>query len=124
MVIKKNRYRQTLGRWGEDLALNFLIEQGLELVNRNYRTPDGEIDLIMTDRIQLVMVEVKTRKDSEFGLPEEAVTDEKIEHLTLAAEWFLQKNPNYSDNWRIDVVSIIGCPTSGEPQIDWFENVS
>lgn len=135
----KNRYRQSLGKWGEDTALKFLTDQGLHLVERNYRSPDGEIDLILTDEDQLVMVEVKTRKDAEFGLPEDAVTDEKIEHLALAAEWFLQKHPNHEDNWRIDVVSIMGtpnpgapnvgapntgAPNTGEPQIEWFQNVS
>lgn len=120
----KNRYRQLLGKWGEDLALQFLQEQGYTLVARNFRTPDGEIDLILEKDGQLTMVEVKTRKNDEFGLPEDAVTDEKIEHLTIAAEWFLQDKPEYADNWRIDVVSIIGTPAGGEPQIDWFENVS
>ncbi len=100
------------------------MENGLELVSRNFRTPDGEIDLVMFSHGQLIFVEVKTRKNSEFSLPEEAVTDEKIEHLVAAAEWFLQQNPMYDDNWRIDVISIIGVPGSSTPQIEWFENVS
>lgn len=120
----KNTYRQVLGKWGEDLALKYLTENGLELISRNFRTPDGEIDLVMFSKDQLVFVEVKTRKNSEYSLPEEAVTDEKIEHLVAAAEWFLQKNPAYHDNWRIDVISILGTPSSSTPQIDWFENVS
>ncbi len=120
----KNRYRQTLGEWGENTALKFLTGQGLLLVERNFRSPDGEIDLILTDQDQLVMVEVKTRKDAEFGLPEDAITEEKIEHLASAADWFLQKHPDQVDNWRIDVVSIIGTPNKGEPQIEWFQNVS
>jgi putative endonuclease len=123
-VDTQKRYRQALGRWGEDVALRFLEAQGFALIHRNYRTPDGEIDLIMKDRDQLVMVEVKTRKNTDFGLPEDAITDEKMENITSAAEWFLQQNPEDCENWRIDVVSIIGTPTSGEPQIDWFENVS
>ncbi len=121
---EKNGYRQSLGRWGEEIAEKFLTDQGLILVERNFRSPDGEIDLILTDKDQLVMVEVKSRKDTEFGLPEDAVTEEKIEHLVAAADWFLQKNPDFSDNWRIDIVSIIGTPFSGEPVIDWFENVA
>jgi len=100
------------------------MEKGFDLIERNFRTPEGEIDLIMNCKDQLVFVEVKTRKNSEYSLPEEAVTDEKIDHLTAAAEWFLENNPVYSDKWRIDVVSIIGNPASSTPQIDWFENVS
>ncbi len=123
MEIKK-RYRQALGRWGEDVALKFLEDQGFALIHRNFRTPDGEIDLIMKDRDQLIMAEVKTRKNTDFGLPEDAITDEKMENITSAAEWFLQRNPEYGENWRIDVVSIIGTPADGEPQIEWFENVS
>jgi len=120
----KNNYRQVLGKWGEDLALKYLMKNGLELISRNYRTPDGEIDLVMFLHGQLIFVEVKTRKDSEYSLPEEAVTDEKIDHLAAAAEWFLHNNPMYEDNWRIDVISIIGTPGCIEPQIEWFENVS
>lgn len=119
-----NRYRQSLGKWGEDIALEFLENQGLKLLFRNYRTRDGELDLVMTTPEQLVIVEVKTRKNIEFGTPEESITDEKMEHLLTATEWLLQQHPEINEDWRIDVVSIIGTPASKDPQIDWFENVS
>jgi putative endonuclease len=119
-----NRYRQSLGKWGEDIALKFLENQGLRLLFRNYRTQDGELDLVMNTQDQLVIVEVKTRKNIDFGTPEESITDEKIEHLIFATEWLLQQHPEINENWRIDVVSIIGTPAGMDPQIDWFENVS
>lgn len=119
-----NRYKQELGKWGEDTAMKFLEIRGFSVVSRNFRTPEGELDLVMTKGDQLVFVEVKTRKDTEFGLPEDAVTDEKIDHLMASAECFLQQNPRYGDNWRLDVISIIGTPRSSKPCIEWFENVS
>lgn len=124
MAVSKNLYKINLGKWGEDVALHFLIGQGFSLLSRNFHTPDGELDLVMVNQGALVIVEVKTRRNKKFGLPEEAVTDEKVDHLVSATEWFLQENPQYAENWRLDVVSVIGSPSGGEPQIEWFENVS
>ena len=120
----KNQYRQKLGKWGEDIALQFLVTMGCKPVTRNYRTPDGEIDLIMLKDETLLIVEVKTRKNEKFSLPEESITDEKVEHLATTAEWFLQENPQYSEDWRIDVITVVGSPGGPEPRINWFENVS
>lgn len=120
----KNRYRQKLGKWGEDIALQFLEDNGCKFVTRNFRTPDGEIDIIMLHGDTLLIVEVKTRKNEEFSFPEESITDEKVEHLLTAAEWFFQESPQYSEDWRIDVITVVGSPTGTEPSINWFENVS
>ena len=66
-----------MGAWGEDLALRYLIKHGYRLVERNYRTRRGEIDLIVRKEEALVFVEVKLRSSTSFGDPLEAVTPRK-----------------------------------------------
>lgn len=117
-------YRQKLGRWGEEIAREYLESLGCAFIDKNVRTPDGEIDILMTLEKTLIVVEVKTRKNLNFSFPEEAVTDEKLEHILDSAEWYLQAHPEYSSDWRVDVVSIVGKHGEGIPQIEWFQNVS
>ena len=121
---KSNNSRQVLGRWGEGVAAEFLVARGLEILSKNFRTPDGEIDLIARKGDDLVFVEVKTRRNTLYSYPEEAINDEKIEHLESAAGWYLLQHPEYENNWRLDVVTVIGTPDTGEPRVDWFENVT
>ncbi len=121
---RKENGRIALGKWGESLAAEFLVENGYTLVTTNYRTPDGEIDLVVTKDRELVFVEVKTRQNLAFGMPEEAVNDEKLDHLESAVGHYLLLHPEYENNWRLDVISVIGSPAGMKPQIDWFENVT
>jgi putative endonuclease len=118
---EKNRYRQIIGAWGEDQAAEYLIKRGLTILERNYRTRDGEIDLIASDGNSLIFVEVKTRTNLEFGYPEEAVTKEKLEHIHNAAEDYLVQHLEVTD-WRIDVIAIQGKPGSQEPEFEWFQD--
>lgn len=120
---RKNYQRIETGKWGEGIALEFLIGNGYLLVEKNFRSPDGEIDLIVMKGSELVFVEVKTRRTRDFGSPEEAVDDEKLEHLEGAAGWYIQQHPPFEDNWHLDVISVIGTPGSNAPEIEWFENV-
>jgi putative endonuclease len=108
-------HRQKIGQWGEQVALDYLIDNGLQLVARNVRTPYGELDLVMMDALGLVVVEVKARTSSAFGLPEEAITARKREHL-------IQTRPGLPDSWRIDVIAIRGKPAGPDPEIVWFQN--
>jgi putative endonuclease len=113
----------SLGKWGEDIALQFLLEHGLRVLERNVRTPDGELDIVVKNAEVLVFVEVKTRRNIRHSFPEEAVNEEKLDHLEAAAGWYLMEHPEFADNWRLDVVTVIGYPGGKPPQIDWFENV-
>lgn len=117
------KQNKQLGDWGEIIALDFLLGKGLSLISKNYRTPDGEIDLVMQQHQSLVFVEVKTRRCADAGFPEEAVTDEKLEHLAAAADWFLASKPQFEKDWRLDVIAVLGEPGNKTPQIEWFENV-
>ncbi|MDO7634797.1 MAG: YraN family protein [Porticoccaceae bacterium] len=78
------------GNSAEQIALDYLLLQGLQLVARNYRTRRGEIDLIMRDGRCLVFVEVRFRKSSRYGSAEESITAAKCQRLQSAAEAYLQ----------------------------------
>jgi len=117
-------YRQRVGKRGETIAESFLHTKGLKTVERNARTPIGEIDLVLSQGDQLVFVEVKTRTNLEFGLPEESITAKKMVRMIRCAEYYIQHHPETSGFWRIDVVSIYGSAQDPSPEIEWFENVS
>ncbi len=94
-----------LGIEGEDLAVKFLSGKGYKIIARNYKTPIGEIDIIAKDGDTLVFVEVKTRADSSFGYPYEAVNYWKKEKLKKSALLYLKKLRKELPS-RFDVISI------------------
>jgi putative endonuclease len=113
--------RQRIGRWGEDFAARYLVERGDEILDRNYRTPYGEIDLITRRGSQTVFVEVKARTGTGFGLPEQAVTAVKQKHLLQAVQvYWLAHEPE--GDWQVDVIAILIEPGTKEPQLAHFEN--
>lgn len=103
--MNKNR---SLGQWGEDLAAKHLQAMNYKIIERNYRTGRSEIDMICQDDETLVFVEVKTRRSTKQGMPEEALTERKTEAVTRAAEVYLQTYP--CRRIRFDVVAIVVKP--------------
>jgi len=100
-----------LGRLGEDLAAGYLISQGWSILDRNWRTKSGEVDLIGLDHGHLVVVEVKTRRSTRFGLPVEAITDTKARRLRVLAGLWLQAHPHPRiAGIRIDAIGVILDP--------------
>lgn len=121
--------RQRIGRWGEEAAARFLQARGYLVLGRNLRTRRGEIDLLARqgDEGELVFVEVKTRTNLNMGLPEEGVDARKLEHMSLAAELYLEQHPELAGAaYRFDVIAIQGCPGGKEEDvsIEHFENIS
>ncbi len=94
------------GDLGEDFAVEFLKKKGYEIIDRNFRTRVGEIDIVAVYEDTLVFVEVKTRWNKKFGLPEEAVTLKKLEKIKKTGQLFAKQNPNLPKKQRIDVVAI------------------
>jgi len=117
-------YRQQIGAWGESVAANLISAAGYTLIAQNVRTPYGEIDLIAQQGQTMVFFEVKTRSTDDFGNPEEAVDARKVEHLIGAALYFIQQQPNFVGDWRIDLIAIRGRLGQKDPEIEWFENVT
>jgi putative endonuclease len=114
--------KDVLGRRGEALAADHLIASGLEVIDRNWRCPQGEIDLVARDGGELVFVEVKTRTSMAFGHPLEAITVQKLARLRrLAAAW-CEAHPGRYDQIRIDAIAVI-APTHGLVEIEHLERV-
>ncbi len=98
--------RQKIGRVGETLATSALEKRGYCILERNFRCRAGEIDLIAQAGEDLVFIEVKTRRGTACGLPEEAITRRKARTLQQVA-WFYLDAHNLADcSWRIDVVAV------------------
>ena len=112
-------HNQRIGKWGEDVAAEFLAGRGCEIIARTARTPYGEIDIIAKQGNVVIFVEVKTRTSNKMGLPEESITARKRQHMISAAEHYAAEHE--IDNWQIDVISIEGKPES-TPKITYFEN--
>jgi putative endonuclease len=95
------------GADGETLAARFLERNGMRILERNYRYHRGEIDMIADDGGELVFVEVKTRRSTTYGEPEEAVTPRKQEQLRAIAEGYLAERGIENTPCRFDVVAIL-----------------
>lgn len=94
------------GKLGEQTALKLLTKAGYKIIDRNFRSKFGEIDLVAIDGDTLVFVEVKTRWSRKFGLPEEAVNYWKIRSITKTGEYYKLLHPNTPELLRIDVVAV------------------
>jgi putative endonuclease len=95
-----------LGRKGEDLAASYLRDLGWEIVERNYTTWLGEIDLVCRDHGTLVFVEVKTRTETDFARPDQSVTQHKQAKLRRLVEEYLVKHGQESADVRCDVLGV------------------
>jgi putative endonuclease len=115
--------RSVLGAHGEALAARHLTEQGMVLLDRNWRCPFGEIDLVLRDGSVLVVCEVKTRSSNAYGSPLEAVTERKAARLRrLAARW-LSEHAVRPDEVRIDMVGVL-VPHHGATTLDHVRGVA
>ncbi|MDO5301238.1 MAG: YraN family protein [Tissierellia bacterium] len=102
---------KSLGKRGEDLAATFLENLGYRILQRNYRTRRGEVDIVALDRFTLVFVEVKSRRSSTYGRALEAVDEHKQRQIYQTAEAFLHEHQGegyYDLNVRFDVVEVYG----------------
>jgi putative endonuclease len=114
--------RQAMGRYGEDVAERYLIGQGMVVLDRNWRCPDGEIDLVLRDGPVLVVAEVKTRYDDSFGSPHEAITVAKSKRLQRLAFRWLAEHPIRPAELRFDLVAI-RQPGHGAAQVEHVRGI-
>ncbi|MEX0728506.1 MAG: YraN family protein [Planctomycetaceae bacterium] len=118
----KQWLRKLLGNDGEQYAANFLKKLGYRIIAKQARTHFGEIDLVALDGDVLVFVEVKTRRTNRAGMPEEAVTDAKRNHLTRAALAWLKQHQSLDRRSRFDVISLLWQEDSQPPEIRHLMN--
>jgi putative endonuclease len=115
--------RMALGAYGESVAARHLVAQGLVLLDRNWRCPAGEIDLVLRDGDDLVVCEVKTRSDTTFGTPHEAVDATKLARLQeLAVRWLAEHEIPHPPGIRIDLVAVLR-PRKGASVVEHVRGV-
>ena len=100
----------------EIIAADYLKEQGIQIIEKNYRTRLGEIDLIGLENETLIFIEVKYRKNASYGNPWEAISIEKKKKIRMVAKQYLVYKKQWNQQIRFDVVSICG------EEILWFPN--
>lgn len=115
-----------LGKLGEDIACTYLANLGYTILQRNFQSRFGEIDIIAFDSKEktIVFAEVKTRTSFLFGTPLEAITYRKLTRMIKTAEYFLLLQHKEDSSWRIDAVSIILTHDGAVKTIEHHKNVS
>lgn len=95
-----------LGKKGEQLAVNFLVENGYDIVERNYRFNKAEVDIIAQKEDVLAIIEVKTRSTADFGNPQDFVKPKQIKNLVKAVDEYVTVN-NLDVEVRFDIIAIV-----------------
>jgi putative endonuclease len=103
--------RKAVGDFGERVACRYLSAQGMTVVDRNWRCPSGEIDIVARDGDVVVICEVKTRRDERFGTPVEAITPAKANRLYRLGRLWLSEHEVGWSALRIDVVAVLWART-------------
>ena len=106
-IAQKNFYKKFLGRAGENKAIEYLTKKGYKILQKNFKTYVGEIDVIAKDGEEIVFVEVKTRSSESYGSPGEAVDYKKQEKYVKVATEYLIRNKKEGANCRFDVIEIL-----------------
>ena len=113
----KDLSRIRTGKQGEEIAVSHLRKLGYRILERNYRCPLGEIDVVAKDGEVIVFVEVKSRKTEEFGEPEQAVGKAKQRKMSLLSLYYLAKNHGSPKEARFDVVAVKMLPSGTEVKL-------
>ena len=113
-----------LGKWGEDLAAEYLLQKGYTIVERDWKSGRRDLDIIALDEDMdtVVFVEVKTRRNNLYGQPEEAVDYHKLQSLQQAINHYIQFRHIHQEV-RFDIVSVVGAIGS-EPDIEHIQDVA
>jgi putative endonuclease len=111
------------GKWGERLAVRFLKKNRYKIIGQRVRVGKrDEIDIIAEHSDALIFVEVKTRRNEDYGRPFSAVNQAKRKHLSRAAVAYLKRKKIEPDFIRFDVIEVIGEPGGDTPEIRHIEN--
>ena len=111
-----------LGKWGEDLAADYLQRNGYTIIERDWKSGRRDLDIVAKNGNVIVFVEVKTRCNSLYGQPEEAVDYRKLQSLQQAINHYI-KFRHISQEVRFDIISVVGTIGS-EPDIQHIQDVA
>lgn len=118
--------KQNIGKLGEDIAVKYLEKHGYKILNRNYRKPWGEIDIVTQQNDELIFIEVKTQSVSRRieWRPEENITRHKERQLSRIITTYLKANKiSENQNWRVDVLAITLNFKTKNAQIEHIKNI-
>ena len=111
-----------LGKWGEDLAVDYLQRKGYTIIERDWKSGKRDLDIIAQDGNIIVFVEVKTRRNRLFGEPEESVDYHKLQNLQQAISHYV-KFKHIRQEIRFDIISIVGT-VGTDPDIQHIQDVT
>jgi len=120
------RFNKAIGIEGENIATTYLNKTGYKIIERNYSSRFGEIDIVASINNCLVFVEVKTKTGTDFGVPEEMISKRKIKQIQKMADLFILKNATTTSSYnacRIDVIAIVLTETGEAESIHHYEEV-
>ena len=117
------RAKDALGRFGEDVAVRHLEDDGYVVLDRNWRCEIGEIDIVAREHDVLVVCEVKTRSSLRHGSPFEAITERKLHRLERLGIAWMRAHSVRPRSMRIDIVSVLR-PPSGPIVVDHVRGLS
>lgn len=111
----------SVGKTGELLALKFLEKKGLVILDTNYHSRFGEIDIIAQESETTIFIEVKTRTNTLFGQPLDAITYSKLQKMIKTAQFYLVENKLAEKPYRFDAVEVF---IGGKNSIEHIENIT
>lgn len=112
------------GNRGEEIACEYLKDNGFDIIDRNFRIRGGEIDIIATKNNILIFVEVKTRTSAQFGTGFEAITPWKLKALIRATQFYKISHKNLPDEMRIDAISVLLASDDNLIDLEHMENIT
>jgi len=119
--MKDKINKKKLGKMGEDFAAGYLEKSGLQIIQRNFATRRGEIDIIAVDGDEIVFMEVKTRTNTQLGKPEEAIDEAKISKIRQIAREYLAPRDMMETPVRFDVMAIVWNRERKKWQARWIK---
>lgn len=116
--------KQNTGQLGEDIAVKYLEKHGYRILERNYRKPWGEIDIIAQQNDELIFIEVKTQNQELEWRPEENITRHKKRQLSRIITTYLKANKiSENQNWRVDILAIMLDFKTKNAQVEHIKNI-
>ncbi len=116
-------YKKSLGRYGEDAAVEFLKNKKYKILERNFKNRFGEIDIIAQHKKDIVFIEVKTRFSKKYGEPYEAVNYYKQRRITNTAKAYLCNKKLFDANVRFDIIEVYGGISGGRFELDKINHI-
>ena len=121
MPTRSGKTSTLRGRWAEQIALEYLLDKKLKLLERNFRSAFGEIDLIMQDKNTILFIDVRYRSSNYFHTALESINRKKCERIIITSNQYLSQNRAASHmDCRFDVIALSGKQET--PAIEWIKN--